>query len=75
MTRGFRDEDDEDEPDDRFEGVRCKRETDKALLVRINGENVWVPKSVVGDESEVYAEGHEGTLVLRHWFADKEGLV
>jgi len=57
--------------------VRCKKETDLALLVE--GEclpkgTLWVPKSVVHDDSEVFEEGHEGKLVVKEWFAEKEGL-
>ena len=57
--------------------VRCVEETNLALLVK--GEclpkgQLWVPKSVVHDDSEVYGIGHEGKLVVKEWFAEKEGL-
>jgi hypothetical protein len=55
--------------------VTCKRETDQAILCIIDKREVWVPKSQVHDDSEVYAQGHEGKLVISAWFADKEGLV
>ncbi len=54
--------------------AKCIRETPKAILVVIEDDEVWVPKSVVHDDSEVYEEGHEGTLVLHEWWARKEGL-
>jgi hypothetical protein len=57
-----------------FDDVKCIRETPKALLVVIEDDEMWVPKSVVDDDSEVYAEGHEGTLVVHEWWAQKEGL-
>lgn len=56
-------------------GAKCVRETEKALLVELEtGEERWVPKSVVHDDSEVYEEGGEGTLVVQEWWAEKEGL-
>lgn len=54
--------------------VVCKKETDAALLCIINGEEVWIPKSQVSDDSEVYAEDHEGTLVISEWIANQRGL-
>lgn len=59
----------------------CKRETAKAILVSFGkaskytkSPEVWVPKSVVHDDSEVYKEGDTGTLIVARWFAEKEGL-
>lgn len=43
-------------------------ETDNALLYVIEGNNVWIPKSVLSDD-----DGSSITLPL--WFADKEGLT
>ena len=57
--------------------VTCTRETAKALLVEgecLPGKSIWVPKSVIHDDSEVYELGHEGKLVVQEWFAEKEGL-
>jgi hypothetical protein len=36
---------------------------------------VWVPRSLISDNSEVYDDGHEGTLVIPEWWAVQEGLV
>lgn len=58
----------------RFELAYCLRETDKAILVDIDGDQHWVPKSVVDDDSEVWEEGQEGELVIAGWFADKENI-
>jgi hypothetical protein len=52
-----------------------KKETPKALLVEIEGEDFWIPKSVIDDDSEVHSEGDIGTLVVPEWFAEKEGLT
>ena len=58
--------------------AKCIRETDKAIGVKIKGKPpgsiVWIPKSVVHDDSEVYGNGHEGKLIVQRWFAEKEEL-
>lgn len=49
-------------------------ETKAALKVKMDDDRaLWVPKSVIHDDSEVYEVGGEGTLVVFQWFADKEG--
>ena len=58
-----------------FDGVTCLRSTDKAILVRIDGVDVWIPQSHVHDDSEVYKAGDEGTLVISEWMATQKGLV
>lgn len=60
-----------------FENVYCEKETAKALLVRINGKSAWCPKSVIHDDSEVFDEDRNraGKLVVKQWWADKEGLT
>jgi hypothetical protein len=50
-------------------------ETSKALLVEFEGEKVWIPRSQIHDDSEVYAEGHTGTLIVSRWIAEQKGLV
>jgi len=54
----------------------CLKETDKALLVEIPdlGDEIWIPKSCVHDDSEVYREDDRGTLAVVQWWADQEGL-
>lgn len=58
-----------------IDGCKCIRQTAKAILVRQDDLEFWVPQSVVQDDSEVWKEGDEGTLVIAGWFAEKEGLV
>jgi hypothetical protein len=55
--------------------AKVVRATDRALLVLLDGEEeVWVPKSVVHDDSEVYSEkADEGDLVVLAWWAEKNG--
>lgn len=61
-----------------FRNVTAIKETDKALLCRIKGEEHWIPKSQITDDSEVYTDqedGNQGTLVLTEWIAKQKGLV
>lgn len=60
-----------------IEDVYCKKQTDLALLVEIEGDEYWVPKSVVEQESAVTSpedDEREGTLVVKKWWAEKNGL-
>jgi len=52
------------------------RATDKAMLVELedHGE-LWIPYSVVHDDSEVWDDSPEGEVVVEEWWADKQGLV
>jgi hypothetical protein len=54
---------------------QCVRESDKAIQVFIGdiGESVWIPKSQVHDDSEVWKLDQEGDLVVSDWFARKQG--
>lgn len=56
--------------------AECVRESERALLV-VSAEHgeIWIPKSVVHDDSEVYEEGHEGELVVKRWFAEKQKWI
>jgi hypothetical protein len=62
-----------------FEDSEVVAETDKALRVRMDpeygGEMIWIPKSVVDDDSEVYRMGDKGDLILKRWWAVKEELI
>jgi hypothetical protein len=60
-----------------IENVKCKKETDRALLCIIEGEEVWIPKSQLDDDSEVFNDGNnaEGKLVITEWIATQKGLV
>ena len=53
----------------------CIAETEKAILVEINewGEEDWVPKSQIHDDSEVYEKDTSGTLIVSGWFAREKG--
>lgn len=55
--------------------ARCVRATSNAILVDVDGEEVWIPQSCVHDDSEVWKRGDEGTLVVTRWIAEKKGLA
>lgn len=57
-----------------IEDVVVLRATDKAILCSIDGDEVWIPKSQVDDDSEVWQDGDEGTLVISAWLAKVKGL-
>jgi hypothetical protein len=54
--------------------VSVVKETDKALLCNIHGEEIWIPKSQIKEDSEVFEEGTEGSLVISQWLASQKGL-
>lgn len=60
-----------------LEDVTCVRETELAMLCEVPeaGRTLWVPKSLVDEDSEVRGRGQEGCLIVARWFAVKEKLV
>jgi len=65
----------------RLGDVTVLRETDKAILCRrgtMFAESFWVPKSVVHDDSDVWADTDDGrgpgVLVVAGWWAEDRGL-
>lgn len=75
MSRGFKSEDREgrEKRTRTFHEVLCKHETAAAILCVIDGKDVWVPKSQVDDDSDVWEKGGEGKLVVTQWWAEKAG--
>lgn len=45
-------------------------ETDLAILVSIDDEKVWIPRSVCKVD-----EDDDNILSVEQWFAEKEGLI
>ena len=60
-----------------FSGCFCDKDTDKACLVEgvEYSEPLWIPKSQIDDDSEVYAAGTSGTLIVSEWIATEKGLL
>jgi hypothetical protein len=59
----------------RLPDVVAVKATERALLVRIEGKEHWIPQGQIDDESEVWREGDEGELVVSEWIATQKGLV
>jgi hypothetical protein len=54
---------------------RCVVQRPGAIRVEFANKTMrWIPQSVVHEDSEVYASGHEGKVIVQEWWADKEGL-
>ena len=54
------------------------RVTDRALLCEIEGEEFWIPKAHIDDDSEITVhseDGDEGELIIPLWFAEEQGLI
>ena len=52
------------------------RESDDALLCKFaTGEQEWIPKSQIDDDSEVYKAGTDGVLVIPEWLALEKSLI
>jgi hypothetical protein len=52
------------------------RETEKAVLARIDDKEIWIPKSCIHDDSEAFStekDQNEGTIVVKRWWAEKNG--
>jgi hypothetical protein len=51
-------------------------ETAKALLVRVDEVEVWVPKSLIGEDSECYSQkSGPGDMIVPEWWARENGLT
>jgi len=55
--------------------VSVKKETDKAILVVLDGDDVWIPKSQIVDDSDVWKADQEGDLYVTEWFAEQKGWL
>ncbi len=60
-----------------IEDARCERDTPNAILVSLeHGEqSIWIPQSQIDDDSEVWKEGDEGTLIISEWIAIQKELI
>lgn len=63
----------------RIDDCVCTKATEKALLVKVPGEKdpIWIPKSQVDDDSEVWSDEENentGTLISQ-WIAEQKGLA
>ena len=64
-----------------FDGASVVHATDAALLVSFAGDTelglkpVWIPLSQVHEDSELYEQGTDGTLIVSRYFAEQAELV
>lgn len=58
-----------------IDGCKALKETDKGLLVEYEGEEIWIPKSQITEDSEVTEEGDEGILAIPEWLAEEKGML
>jgi hypothetical protein len=71
---------DDDPQEFHIGGCACLAETAKAILVRIPPQEdwfeedpVWIPKSQLDGASDIRQRGDAGALVVRTWWAWKNG--
>lgn len=56
-------------------GVNILRETDKAFLIELDGEEYWIPMSQVADPED-YQEGDvDVELSITEWIAGEKGIA
>ena len=48
-----------------------------ALRVQLEEEDrtIWIPKSVIHDDSEVYELDHAGDVIVERWWAEDKGFI
>ena len=56
-----------------YDDCFCETETSMALLVIVNGQSEWIPKSQIAGDSEVQAKGDRGILTITEWFVIEKG--
>lgn len=58
--------------------VEFVRHTDKAILVRYDASEVWLPKSQIEDEEEfdwdAFDEDDDIDIIIPEWLAEEKGL-
>lgn len=48
-----------------------------SVLFNVEGEELWIPESCIHEDSDVWCDSKEsaGTLVVRAWWAKKNGYA
>lgn len=61
------------------EDVEVRASSPDAILIEVlvnkTAKKIWIPRSQISNESEVFDEGDEGTLVIPRWLAEREALA
>lgn len=56
--------------------VTCVRTTDKAVLVKFEGREIWVPRSCLhASENEIQEVGDTGMLIVTDYIAKLKGWI
>jgi hypothetical protein len=50
------------------------RQTEKAALCEIDGEEVWLPWSQIDEGSDIKKDGDSGTVYIPRWLAEDKDL-
>jgi len=62
-----------------FDDVSIIAKSKKALLVDIEGEEVWIPASEIHYKSPIQWDDakpdDEGTIIFARWIAETEGII
>jgi len=54
---------------------RIVRVTDKAVLVRVDGDDYWFPRSTIEDGEDIEAGHEELDLHVQEWVLEERGLL
>lgn len=57
-------------PKHTFDEVQCIGETGLAIRVDIGGEEFWIPKANLHDDSDVWSLGDSGQLAIQEWWLE-----
>ncbi len=57
-----------------LEDVEILRETGKALMVEVEGEEIWLPISQVKPDPE-HEVGYVGEISITEWIAEQKGII
>lgn len=55
--------------------AEVKVETRMAILCDFGDKEVWIPKSQIHDNSEVWKKGQKGEVMVAIWLAEELGLI
>jgi len=59
-----------------FKNARSTSSTERAVYCILeNDHGLWVPKSQIDDDSEVYDKYQEGKLVVSLWIAEEKEIL
>ena len=60
-----------------IDDCECVGETAKAILVQIPDidEPMWMPKTQIHDDSDVYENEGTGTLIVSRWIATQKDIL